>query len=256
MPSSLEIPALPVAYVRALQLMREPDADVNDLVRIGNDDPAFAGALMRLANSAESSPLDRVRTIRAAVVRLGTPESRRTIIGVTLKQAFRGVAGSQIDEREFWRHLVSVGMLADEIAWGRVGYTDAFTAGLLHDIGRLAMAAEDPKRYGQVVMLARATGDAAGAERRVLGLDHAEWGGNVGRRWGFPDDIMEAIAAHHHGEDTGLAWVVHKAREESLAMGIGDGIIPGLGADTSENKTPHPMVRRVDQFVGTIQRAA
>ncbi|MCA9857867.1 MAG: HDOD domain-containing protein, partial [Dehalococcoidia bacterium] len=94
MPAALEVPALPIAYVRALQLLREPDAEIDQLVRVGNDDPAFAAALIRLANSAESSPLSRVRTIRGAVVRLGIPEARRTIVGVTLKKAFRGVGGS------------------------------------------------------------------------------------------------------------------------------------------------------------------
>ena len=75
MPAALEVPALPIAYVRALQLLREPDAEIDQLVRVGNDDPAFAAALIRLANSAESSPLSRVRTIRGAVVRLGIPEA-------------------------------------------------------------------------------------------------------------------------------------------------------------------------------------
>lgn len=253
---TLEVPALPAAYVRALQLLREPDAEASLLVRIGNDDPAFAGALLRLSNSAESSPRERVRTIQGAVVRLGLPEARRTIISVTLKRAFRGIAGSNVDEHELWRHLVAVGMLADEAAWGRVSYGDAFTAGLLHDLGRLAMAAEDPKRYGQAVLVARATGDTTAAEQRVFGLDHAEWGASIGRQWGFPDDMVEAIADHHGGESSGLAWVLAKARQQASAMGIGDGVLgPENGADAAAEERD-PLLRRVDAFVGNIRRAA
>lgn len=253
---TLDVPALPAAYVRALQLLREPHAELAQLVRIGNDDPAFAAALLRLSNSAESSPRDRVRTIHGAVVRLGLPEARRTIIGVTLKQAFRGVAGSHVDEHELWRHLVAVGMLADEAAWGRVAYSDAFTAGLLHDIGRLAMASEDPQRYGQAVLMARATGDTAAAEQHFFGLDHMEWGASIGRQWGFPDDMVEGIANHHDGETSGLAWVLAKARQQAAAMGIGDGVLgpergPGAAAEARD-----PLLGRVDAFVSSIRRAA
>ena len=257
MPAALEVPALPIAYVRALQLLREPDAEIDQLVRVGNDDPAFAAALIRLANSAESSPLSRVRTIRGAVVRLGIPEARRTIVGVTLKKAFRGVGGSHIDERELWRHLVAVGMLADELAWGRVDYGDAFTAGLLQDIGRLAMAAEDPKRYGQVVLMARNTGDTSAAEHHFFGLTHTDWGGSIGRHWGFPEDIVEAIADHHGGEVNGLSWVLQKARLQASAMGIGDGVLGGgESPDAAAADAPDPVLRKIDSFVHMIQKAA
>ena len=254
--TTLDVPALPAAYVKALQLLREPSAELNQLVRIGNDDPAFAGALLRLSNSAESSPRDRVRTIQGAVVRLGLPEARRTIIGVTLKQAFRGISGSHVDEHELWRHLVAVGMLADEAAWGRVTYSDAFAVGLLHDLGRLAMASEDPKRYGQAVLLARATGDTIAAEQRVFGLDHCEWGASIGRQWGLPDDMVEGIADHHDGETSGLAWVLAKARQQAAAMGIGDGVLGPDGRPEAAAEARDPLLRRVDAFVSGIRRAA
>lgn len=255
MPTVPEVPALPIAYVRALQILREPEAGIGELACIGNDDPAFAAVLLRLANSVESSPISRVGTVRDAIVRLGAKESRRAIIGVTLRQAFRGVSGSHINERELWRHLVSVGMLGDEIAWGRVNYSEAFTTGLLHDIGRLAMAAADPRRYGQVVLAARTTGDIEGYERRAFGVAHDEWGGEIARRWGMPDDIVDAIVEHHHGESSGLAWVVHAARQQSAGMGIGDGVQPG-GPPGEEAFGSSSVLRRIDDFADTIRRAA
>jgi putative nucleotidyltransferase with HDIG domain len=238
-------------------LLRSPEAEVHQLVRIGNDDPAFAGALLRLANSAESSPLMRVRTIRDAVVRLGVPQARRTIIGVTLTKAFRGAGGSNIDEHELWRHLVAVGMLADELAWGRVAYSDAFTAGLLHDIGRLAMATEDPKRYAQVVLAARASGQTSALEHHLFGRTHTEWGAAIGSRWGIPDDIVEAIADHHGGEVSGLSWVLKEARERAFAMGIGDGVLPGVAEPMNAAAgTDRPILQRIDKFVKTVRHAA
>ncbi|MEX1021650.1 MAG: HDOD domain-containing protein [Dehalococcoidia bacterium] len=220
-----EIPALPIAYVRALQLMREPDAGLNRLVEIANGDAAFTAALIRLGNSAESAPLVRVRTPRDAIVRLGFPSARRAILGVTLRGAFRGVTGSQVDEEEMWRHLFSVALIADAMSWGEVRYSDAFTAGLLHDIGRLAMAAQDPPHYAQVVALARRGIPASDVERRLFGLNHVEWGATLGRQWGFPDDVVSAIASHHEEGDGGtLGWVVARARSLSNQLGIGDGV--------------------------------
>ena len=261
MPVAPEVPALPIAYVRALQLMRQPDADADELARVANDDPAFTAALIRLANSAESSPLSRVRTARGAIVRLGVPEARRTIIGVTLTQAFRGASGSHIDERELWQHLVAVGVLADRLAWGEVHYGDAFTAGLVHDIGRLAMAAEDPRSYGQVVLLARGGTETARAEHRFFGLTHVEWGTALARKWGFPDDVVEAIADHHDGSSGGLAWVVARAREQAWTFGIGDGVIPGGGPRPEAGVAGQPeeaatLLKDVNRYVNSIRRAA
>lgn len=226
--STPEIPALPIAYVRALQLMREPDADVARLAEVASGDAAFTAALIRLANSAESSPLARVRTPRDAIVRLGVPTGRRAIIGVTLKGAFRGVTGSMVDEDEMWRHVVAVALIADSMAWGKVEHSEAFTAGLLHDIGRLAMAAQSPQRYAQVVTLAQRGVPTELAEQRAFGLTHLEWGVALGRQWGFPEDVVDAIGDHHAGEAGGLGWVVARAREFATHLGIGDGIMDAV----------------------------
>lgn len=252
-----DIPALPIAYVRALQLLREPDADVARLAAVANDDPAFAATLIRLANSASSSPLSRIRTVQNAIVRIGVPGARRAIIGVTLQQAFRGVGGSQVDERELWRHLVAVGMFADDLAWGRVEFSDAFTAGLLHDVGRLSMASEDPRRYAQVVAQAWRGEDVNAVERQAFGIAHDEWGAAIGQKWGFPDDIVDAIADHHDGGASGLSWVLRRAREQARAMGIGDGVLVGDRAgDVSSLDAGDAMLRRVNTFVSSIGRAA
>lgn len=252
-----DLPALPVAYVRALQLLREPDADVTRLAGVANDDPSFASTLLRLANSASSAPLSRVRTVQNAIVRLGIPGSRRAIIGVTLRQAFRGVDGSQVDERDLWRHLVAVGMLADDLACGRGDFSDAFTAGLLHDVGRLSMASENASRYAQVVERARLGEDVKAVEQHAFGVTHDEWDAALGQRWGFPDDIVEAIADHHGGEASGLSWVLRRAREEAQAMGIGDGVRVGdRSSDIPSEDADDSMLRRVNAFVNTIGRAA
>ena len=225
MPAQLEVPALPIAYIQALQLLREPDAALEQLEAVATGDAAFTVTLLRLANSAQSSPVRRVSTARDAIVRLGLPQARRAIIGVTLRRAFRGTDGSLIDERELWRHLIAVGILAEAIASGGKDAGEGFTAGLLHDVGRLAMASEDPRRYAQVVQLARRGIGTDAAERHVFGMTHELWGVNLGRRWGFPDPVLDAISDHHDGHSSSVAWVVARSREFASRLGIGDGVL-------------------------------
>ena len=124
-----------------------------------------------------------------------------------------------------WRHVVASALLADATAWGAGSRSAAFTAGMLHDIGRLALAIEDPERYRRVVELARAGTDARAAETQLFGGDHVDWGVQVGEAFRFPQEIVEAIAHHHEGGDDALSWVIANGRRLAWSLGIGDGLV-------------------------------
>lgn len=159
------------------------------------------------------------------MVRIGAKKTRRIIMSVALSASFSNLSRSTIYEVELVRHLIATGVLADAAAWGDVRHSEVFTAGLLHDVGRMAMATQDPGRYAKVVELARRGVPAAETERAIFGMDHSQWGAAIGRSWGFPDEIVEAIAHHHTGDHHGLAWVVTRARELAASLGIGDGLV-------------------------------
>ena len=226
MANTIEIPTLPVAQVRAMSLISNITPSFSELSSVVEADPALTAALLRAANSAISSPVDRIRTPRTAMVRIGTSETRRIVISLALAHSFGSLERAHIDETELWRHLIATGILADATAWGEVRHSEAFTAGLLHDIGRLAMAAQDPVRYARVVELAHRGMATSEAERIIFGLNHAQWGESIGRSWGFPGDIIDAIGEHHDGAEHGLSWVVMRARELAASLGIGDGVLP------------------------------
>lgn len=261
----IEVPSLPVAHMRALQLIRELEPTVEELSSVADADPGLTAAVLRAANSAVSSPVERVRTARAAIVRMGTVEARRMILGVALGAAFRGLGQSDIDERELWRHLIATALIADATSWGEIRHSEAFTVGLLHDIGRMAMAAQDAGMYRQVVNLARVGMETIEAERMVFGLGHVEWGEAISRAWGFPNDIVDAIGDHHVGTRSGLGWVVQQARMEALRLGIGDGVTTPEEPPPDAGVAPVPVIehlggadavlRRIDRY-GAAMRAA
>ncbi len=265
MTTAIRIPPLPVAHMRAMALVGNLEPSLQELNQIVDADPALTAALLRAANSALSAPVDPVRTAHIAIVRVGTVEARRIIMGIALSNSFHDLRRSKIDEHELWRHLVATGVLADATAWGNVEHTEAFTAGLLHDLGRLAMAVEDPGRYSRVVSLARSGTPTIEAERAIFGLNHMEWGQTIARTWGFPEDVADAIADHHEGTQPGLAWAVKRGREMAAGLGIGDGVIepapppPGteafllpvietLGGEES-------VLQRIDWYSGAVSAA-
>jgi putative nucleotidyltransferase with HDIG domain len=261
---AIDIPALPVGYERALMLLRYPDPTVEELSRVIDSDPALTSAVLRAANSVISAPVNRVSTARLAVARLGVQESRRMVIATTLGKAFPGVRGSGIDEREMWRHLIASGVIADMLAWGEVHHSQAFTAGLLHDIGRLAMASSDPQRYARVVELVGCDAAVLEAEEEVFGHSHLEWGEAVAWNWDFPAELTAAITDHHEGNRSRLGWLVADARRIAYSMGIGNGVNPppdpGEGADMVPDLLALGGIDfvegRIGWFQGALGRAA
>lgn len=254
MTTSMEIPALPVARMRAMSLVANPDPAYHDLAKMVEADPALTAALLRAANSAISAPRDRVKTAHVAMVRVGVKEARRIVMGVALSSSFRGLHRSGVDESELWRHLIATAVLADTIAWGEVRHAEAFTAGLLHDLGRLVMAAGDPVRYAQVVELVRLGVPAEEAEVSVFGVDHIEWGYRLAREWGFPEEIADAISDHHVGSQRGISWVIARAREVGAGLGVGDGLIEPAPLDPDSEAAMLPVVDDLGGPAAVLQR--
>lgn len=226
MTAALDIPALPVAHARALQMLSQHDASTSDLAATIESDPALTTAVLRAANSAAFAPLTPIRTANDAIVRIGLSLSRRIIAGAALQNSFGSLERAGLDTAELWRHVIACALLASATAWAGGPRTEAFTTGLLHDVGRLAMATNDPVRYAGVAERVRAGTDAREAEVAVFGLDHVEWGMQIGAAWHFADEVVEAIGDHHDGGSGALSWVTWNGREIARRLGIGDGLTP------------------------------
>lgn len=222
----ITIPVLPVARLRALRLLATSEPAVEDLEMLVNADPALTTAVLRAANSAYQAPATRVRTSREAIVRVGTADTRRIVLAATLETAFDNLSYAGLDLHELWRHLIGCAIVADDMATAGAGHSEAFTAGLLHDVGRLAMAEQDPRRYATVVTAARAGEATLDAERRTFGLTHVEWGQAAARAWGLSDELVDAIGGHHSGKGGDLAALLVEVRARLIGAGIGDGVTP------------------------------
>jgi len=199
-----ELPTLPVVVTRVLKVVEDSGSSANDLVAIIQNDQAIAGKVLRVANSAYYGLRRQVKSISHAVVLLGFDTVRNLCLGVGVFRSFVPYGlHEQLDVEQFWEHTIATGvcarMLWKEQRWE--GQEEAFLAGLIHDIGRLAFLAADPRGYGAMIRKARRTQTPmVTIEQEAFGGTHAELGGMLCDRWGFGEDLREPVRLHHDVE--------------------------------------------------------
>ena len=224
MPRTLDLAPLPGTQARALALVGQADVTFRELGGVIEADPALTAAVLRAANSAASAPIGRIEIASQALVRIGLEHTKRIVAGAIVSGNMTNLRRAGIDTTELWRHLIGCALIADTTAWGEVRRSASFTAGLMHDVGRLAMANAIPDQYAEAVALIRGGIDAVEAEQTVFGIDHLLVGREVAEVWDLPANMAEAIGDHHHGALSALSWVVWNSRRITWSLGIGDGV--------------------------------
>jgi putative nucleotidyltransferase with HDIG domain len=194
------LPTIPTVVTRILRLLDAESTNGRELVDVIEHDQALTAKLLRLANSAFFGQARRVSTIPRAVVLLGFSTVRLLALGVKVFDSLgNGVSRQRV--QELWRHAVTVAVAGKMLGThARAGDPDeAFTAGLLHDIGRLLLAMRFKQDYWHLV--GSDEGDQIDAlERTHFGVDHAEVGGWILEAWSLPQSIVEAVREHHAEE--------------------------------------------------------
>jgi putative nucleotidyltransferase with HDIG domain len=225
------VPAMPAIVVKVRQLAADPDVDFGALARAVEHDPGLTADVLRLANSAYFGFAHTIGSVRQAVVRLGTQRIVHLVLTLAIAPiARKAVRGYDLPPGELWRHCIAVAIGAEKVASavGRAPTDNTFTAGLLHDIGKIVLGSFVEVDADPIVEAAFEQGLSFDqAERDVLGIDHADVGGALLERWHLPPDIVEADRWHHRPEDcTQDAFVcdlVHVADALSMAAGQGTG---------------------------------
>ncbi len=220
-----ELPAMPAVAHRVSELVRDPKVSAADLEKVIETDPALAGRILRIANSAFYGGYRSVSTIQAAVMRMGFDAVRGLVVAASVKGVYRRFG---LTEQQLWEHAVGVGIGSRIVAKeAGINPDEAFVAGLLHDVGKTVLANNHADRYAEVFRAVYNDGmPSLAAEVGVFGFGHTEIGGSVVRRWRLPESIEECVRHHHQplGADPafrGLAAVVAVANMMAHANGIG-----------------------------------
>lgn len=223
------VSAIPTASVELLRLLQEPDVPTAKLAHAIEYDPSLTSNLLRLANSAYFGYPRSVSTVRDAIFLLGRNEIFQLVVAsVVGKMTRKSVKGYGLSPSELWDHLMAVAVASKKL--GEVlhpkipSYT--FTAGLLHDIGKVVLGTFGEVDPDPILELAQEEQiHMAAAEQRILGIDHAEVGALLLESWNLPAYLAEVVRWHHEpAKDTGqavVAGLVHVADALCIVSGIG-----------------------------------
>jgi putative nucleotidyltransferase with HDIG domain len=195
------LPSVPRLYAELMQLLAEGSAGAADAARVVERDIAMAAKILQLANSAYFGRRSPVTRVAEAVAYLGIEALRALVLQA---EAFRefpvGARIKGFDLEALHQHSTRVARLAAALAGEVRTGPDAFTAGLLHDVGLVALASQDPNGLTDDLVTARTQNRPTHLiEREQHGVTHAEVGAHVLALWGLPHTITEAVAGHHGG---------------------------------------------------------
>ena len=214
------LPAMPGALQQIWHVLRDPNCAARDLAGAIATDPALTSRILRMSNSAYYSLTRPLSDVREATVVLGFEVVKSIAIGSSVVDAFRGT-GSSFDTARFWRHSVRTAVAAEGVArmTGGVRTEVAFCGGILHDVGKLALASVLTEEYERASAGLQTAEDGIAAEREALGVDHTTAGRWLGEKWNFSAELLEVIAHHHApecAEESALRLVTAVALGESL----------------------------------------
>ncbi len=190
-------PTLPERFAEIRQVVEHDEAGAAELAEVVRKDQATSAMILKMANSAFYNPRGQsIASITDAVARLGFSTAAHVAMTMSLLYGVFAPVGVWHAKR-LWTHAWCVGLLAEGLARRRGWDAEAgFTAGLLHDIGRVLLASRVDIDYFDA--LGPLWGDElVEAERKRYGADHAEVGGWAAELWRLPGTVAECIASHH-----------------------------------------------------------
>jgi HD-like signal output (HDOD) protein/ActR/RegA family two-component response regulator len=188
------------AIAHVLAVTSRPDSSLADIVRAVSRDPVLAVRLLRIANSAAYARGKMVDSIATAVMRIGQENIQQAVVSIGVVERFSSVVTARVNFASFWEHSIAVALIAAAIArQARVVSPDLmFTAGILHDLGRLVYLELLGDVYVEVLDVAsRLDLPLEAVERRMLHVTHAEAIEPALRSWGLPRALARPIACHH-----------------------------------------------------------
>ncbi len=223
-------PSIPGSTVKLLQLLETPEAPVQEIEDVLRMDPGMTANVLKLTNSAYIGLPSKVGSVKRAVMLLGMKKIRQLVMASCVSDVMDGsVPGYGLPAGELWRHSIAVSVAAEGISkeLNLAGTEDIFTAALVHDVGKLILGQFIQEDMAAIQTAAGENVSFELAEKRVLGVDHAEIGARILSHWSLPEDLVHAVRWHHDPdgaeETNGMTDVVHVANVLCLMMGIGVG---------------------------------
>ena len=198
-----QLPAAPEVHSRLVRRLRDPNATLGEMAGLVSEDAGLAAQVLRLANGAYFGRGQSVTSLEGAAARLGTRLLSSVVLAAEAFGRF-GVPAGEFSMEAFQQHSTLVARIATALEPRALWNDDAFSAGLMHDVGRLIIAAQMPQDYLRIEQRADKEGFPRHVvERELLGTDHAALGASLLGQWGLPSAVLDAVQRHHQVPLTG-----------------------------------------------------
>ncbi len=210
----VELVSFPETYFRISEALQSPKSSITHVANLISKDTALSAALLRLANSAMYGVPAKVESIPRAAALIGGNALSILALGVSVAASFGAVPARWVNMQSFWKHSIAVAVLGQVLSVRKTprAIERIFVGGMLHDIGRLILLRHVPLSMTKVLAAAEAEkAPLVEMERRMLGFDHAELGGRLLEKWGFPRILSDLVRYHHLPE---------KKEEDSFSLGV------------------------------------
>jgi putative nucleotidyltransferase with HDIG domain len=234
---SASLAPLPATTIRLAQVLADEKSSLDDAAKVISFDQALAADVLKMSNSTFSASRRRIETVREAVLRIGGSRILEMLISRHVKGPMkRTLPHYGYSEDDLWRHSVASAVAAESL--NKIIKTSvsgvAYTAALLHDIGKLVMIRNFPEAEMQQVFLSMQSDKIswAEAEKNIFGFTHGDVGARVAQAWKLPEAIEGAIR-FHNDPNNGFDPVTDSVRVANItARVLGQGIgLEGMGIE-------------------------
>lgn len=232
-----DIATLPFVVRKLMSTLSDPKSTAKDLGFIISSDQALSARVLRLVNSAFYGFANEITSIKHAVTVLGYDALRNLSLTIGSHSAFfKGEGGGAFNRKDLWLHSLGTGICARVLArhFSMSNTEEFFSAGLIHDVGKVIMDQYTPELFRKVINLTQKNKISFyEAEKITIGLTHPVIGQAAGEKWRFPSFLIDAIMYHHEPSQAGSSWeaatIIHLANYLCKVKQIGkngDSIAP------------------------------
>lgn len=223
------LPAVPFIMVELSKMLDNPRIGASELGKLISKDQAMVAKILSVANSPLYGLPRRVSTIEFAIVILGFDHIKNIVIALSMMEAFKSKEDKNWNRRAYWLHSLitasAAKRIADDLGYRKSG--EAFTCGLLHDLGISVIQRYFYEGFKEIINLVNEQQIRyINAEQKILGITHQEIGYFLIEKWNLPISLGDAILFHHNPSEAEnereMAAIIHLADYMSYRFSIGD----------------------------------